>query len=114
MEYTIDAKNQSPGRVASEAAIILQGKNLPSYQRHLESVNRLIVKNARAMKIFGGRLKSKKYYRHSGFLGGQKVTTLQELIAKKGQSEVLRRAIYGMLPKNKLRGRMMKRLVIQE
>lgn len=111
---TIDAAGRAPGRVASEAAKILMGKNRPDFQRHLEAGVRLKVVNADKLKISSAKASGKLYVSYSGYPGGQKLTTQTELLEHFNKSEVLKRAIYGMLPDNKLRPRLMKYLTITE
>ena len=112
--YTIDAKGKRLGRVASEAATILMGKDSPAYARHKEGEGKVVIENAGALSIDENKRKDKAYYSYSGYPGNQKKEVLKDLIAKKGGKELLIRAISGMLPKNKLRDRMLKRLLINE
>jgi len=113
MDYTIDAKNQNMGRLASEIAVILQGKKSPAYEPRLSGVDRVIVKNIDDMTISGKKETDKIYFRHTGYMGHLKEETYEEVVAKKGKKEVLRRAIMRMLPKNKLQESRIKRLVIE-
>ena len=114
MEHTIDAKGKSLGRVASKAAILLMGKNDPTYERHKLSANKVHITNTSKTKINPKKLKSVEYVRYSGYPGGLKKETMEEVIKKKGYTELYRRAVYGMLPSNKLRARMLKNLTISE
>lgn len=114
MEHTIDATNKSLGRLASEIAVLLRGKNEASFLRHTKPVNKVKVTNTNQIKITGNKLSNKVYTRHSGQPGGLKRTTLNELIQKKGMKEALRKAVYGMLPDNKLRAIMMNNLNITD
>jgi large subunit ribosomal protein L13 len=111
--HVIDAKDKSLGRLASEIAILLQGKHKPEYAPYKDIGDFVIVKNFSKVRFTGKKLRNKKYFRHSGYLGGLKEITLEELF-KKDPFKVLRRAVLGMLPKNKLRSKMIKRLSIQE
>jgi len=113
MQYTIDATNKSFGRLASEIAVILQGKKNPNYEPRLEAEDGVIVKNVDKIKITGKKLTQKKYYRHTTQIGHLKEKTLKQVLEKKGPREVLRHAVMGMLPKNKLRIRRIKRLTIE-
>jgi len=113
MIYTIDATNKPLGRLASEIAVILQGKKSPKYQPRLEGEDKVIVKNVDKMIVTGKKFKQKKYYRHTTQIGHLKERTLEQIWSKKGPAEVLRRAVLGMLPKNKLRVKRMKRLIIE-
>ncbi len=112
-KHTIDAKGRVPGRVATEAAVLLMGKNLTSFARNKIPEVSVEVLNTSEMKFEDKKREGKSYYRHSGYPGQLKKETMREVIAKKGGGEVLRRAIYGMLPKNKLRPQMMKNLKIK-
>ena len=113
MEHTIDAKNKKLGRLASEIAVILQGKKNPKYEPRLSGGDKVTVKNIDKMEFSGRKVKQKKYYRHTTQIGHLKEETLQMVLDKKGPAEVLRRAVKGMLPKNKLSIRRMKRLTIE-
>ena len=113
MEYIIDATNKPLGRLASELAVILQGKKNPKYQSRLEGEDRVIVKNINKMTVTGKKFKQKIYYRHTTQIGHLKERTLQMIWEKKGPAEVLRRAVMGMLPKNKLRAKRIKKLIIE-
>ena len=107
--YKIDATNKVLGRLASKIAILLQGKHKPNFVPYLNTGDKVIVTNTDKMKITGKKLKKKVYYRHSGYPGGLKKITLEELM-KKDSREVLRKAVWGMLPKNKLRKQRIKNL----
>jgi len=114
MEYKIDASEKVLGRIASEVAQILMGKNLPNFQRHELSGNKVHIINASKAKISIKKLESKEYKRYSGYPGGLKTSNMEKIIAKKGYSELFRKAVYGMLPSNKLRAVIMKNLTISE
>lgn len=105
----IDAKNQKLGRLASKIALILQGKNKASFSPEKEGEEEVIVKNVDKISIDKKKLENKVYWRHSGYPGGLKKITLKELF-EKDPREVLKRAVWGMLPKNKLRKRRIKKL----
>jgi len=107
--YKIDATNKVLGRLASKIAILLQGKHKPNFVPYLNTGDKVIVINTDKMKITGKKLKKKVYYRHSGYPGGLKKITLEELM-KKDSREVLKKAVWGMLPKNKLRKQRIKNL----
>jgi len=107
--HKLDATDQSPGRLASEISIKLQGKAKPDYQPHIDGGDFIIVSNTKKMKITGNKMEGKLYYRHSGYPGGLKTTQLKKLFSEK-PNEVLRKAVYNMLPKNRLRNERMKRL----
>ena len=108
----IDASGKSLGRLATKIAVLLRGKDQADFAPHKDEGVFVEVKNINEMKITGNKLKGKVYYHHTGRPGGFRETTMEELIAKKGKAEVLRRAVYGMLPKNKLRAQQIKQLLI--
>lgn len=107
--HTIDAKDKILGRIAAQAAVLLRGKHKPEFLPYLDKGDRVVVINTDKMRVSGKKMKEKIYYRHSGYPGGLKAETL-EMVFKKDSRRVLRRAIYGMLPKNKLRDKMIKKL----
>lgn len=110
MDYFIDAKNKTLGRLASEIAVILQGKKNPFYEKRALSHDRVIVKNVNQIKVSGKKYQNKIYYRHSGPLGHLKMKKYQEVFLKKPEW-VLRHAVYLMLPKNRLRAKRIKNLI---
>jgi len=114
VKYTIDAENKRVGRVATEAAVLLMGKNTPEYQRNNIPEISVEIKNTSKAIVDEKKLTQKTYSRYSGFPGGLKQPTMEQVIAKKGYSEIFKEAVYGMLPKNKLRSRMMNNLTITE
>lgn len=105
----IDATNQPLGRLASKIAILLQGKHKSNFDPSKDEGPFVIVKNVEKMKISGKKMEKKKYYFHSGYLGGLKEIKLAEMF-KKDPQKVLKLAVLGMLPKNKLRKRRIKKL----
>lgn len=107
--YKIDASNKRLGRLASKIATLLRGKDQPDFLPYKLPDNKVIVFNTSKMVISGKKFENKKYFRHSGYPGGIKNKTFKELF-EKDPSEPLRRAVYGMLPKNKLRDKMIKNL----
>lgn len=111
--HTIDAKNKKLGRLASEIAVILQGKKSADYEQRLAGQDRVVVKNVDFLVLTGKKEEQKTYYHHTGYMGHLKEETAKEVIAKKGKKELLRRAVINMLPKNKLRIIRIKRLVIE-
>lgn len=113
MDYTIDATSKNLGRLASEIAVILQGKKNPAYEPRLEGKDKVFVKNAAKMEVSGKKMKQRKYYRHTTQIGHLKERTLGMVWEKFGPAEVLRRTVMGMLPKNRLRMKRIKRLVIE-
>ena len=113
MQYTIDATNKSFGRLASDIAVILQGKKNSNFNPRLEGEDSVVVKNINQMKITGKKLMQKKYYHHTTQIGHLKEKSLEQVLEKKGAKEVLRHAVLGMLPKNKLRIKRIKKLIIE-
>lgn len=113
-QVTIDAKGQAIGRVASVVAKELMGKNTTSYEKNILPKITVTVTNASKLKISDKKMTEKLYERYSGHPGGLKFKNLGEIIAKKGYEEVLWLAVYGMLPANKLRPRIMKHLIVRD
>ncbi len=113
MDYTIDAKGKRLGRLASEIAVILQGKKDPSYEPRLAGSGRVVVKNAGKMQFTGKKLEQKTYYKHTGPLGHLKERTLGEKF-EKDPAWVLRNAVRLMLPKNRLQKLRLNRLVVEK
>jgi len=107
--HNIDATDKVLGRLASQIAIILRGKNKPTFVPYIDGGDFVVVKNVDKLKITGKKMEQKKYFRHSGYLGKGKETPLKKLFKEK-PDKVLEKAVFGMLPKNKLRDRMIKRL----
>lgn len=107
--YVIDAQEQSLGRLATKIAIILKGKNKVSFIPHLDNGDYVIVTNCDKFKVTWKKITDKIYYRHTGYLGGLKEISLEDLLEKK-PTKALEFAISGMLPKNKLRKEMLSRL----
>ena len=107
--HTIDAEGRPMGRLASETATILRGKNKPTYVPHIDAGDSVVVKNFDKVKFTGQKLSQKVYHHHSGFPGGLKTRQLSAVIKTKPQ-EVLRHAVKNMLPPTRLRGGMLKRL----
>lgn len=105
-KVVIDAQNKKLGRVASEVAMVLMGKDTPAYARNIAPEVEVEVINASKLDINETRASGKTYRTYSGFPGGQKVETLSKLIDRKGHAEALKRAVKGMLPDNKLKAKM--------
>lgn len=99
--YVIDATGHTLGRLSSEIAKILRGKNKPTYTPHIDTGDYVIVINAEKIKVTGKKMEQKIYYNHSEYIGGMRETTLAELMAKK-PTDVITLAIKGMLPKGPL------------
>lgn len=109
--YEINAEGKILGKVAAEIAVRLMGKHKPSYTPHVDGGDFVIVTNAEKIAVTGKKLLDKKYYRHSGYPGGLKVRNLQEMLEKQ-PTEVIRKAVERMLPKNKLGSQMIGRLKV--
>ncbi|XOA42918.1 MAG: 50S ribosomal protein L13 [Candidatus Nealsonbacteria bacterium] len=107
--HTIDAEDKVLGRLASKVAILLRGKQKPDFLPYKDMGDIVVVKNVEKLKITGRKMEQKKYYRYSGYPGGLKEIPLKRLFKTKPE-EVLKKAVYGMLPKNKLRSKQIKRL----
>ncbi len=107
--HTIDAAGRILGRLASEIAVLLRGKDKTDFAPYKDIGDIIIVKNVDKLKFTGKKMEQKKYYRHSGYPGGLKEVSLGKLF-EKNSAEVFKKAVWGMLPKNKLRAKMIKRL----
>ena len=107
--YVVDAANMTLGRLASEVAKVLRGKNKPIFTPHMDTGDFVIIVNAEKVKVTGRKLDQKIYYHHSGYVGGLKETTLREMMAKK-PDRVVELAVKGMLPKGPLGRQMYKKL----
>ena len=99
--YVVDATGSTLGRLASEVAKVLRGKNKPVFTPHVDTGDYVIVVNADKIKVTGKKLDQKIYYHHSDYVGGMKETTLREMLAKKPE-KVVELAVKGMLPKGPL------------
>ncbi len=109
--YVVDAEGKVLGRLASEIAARLRGKHKPNYSTFMDVGDFIVVINADKVKLTGNKLENKKYYHHTGFIGGIKEITAKELLEKK-PTEVLQKAVKGMLPKNTLGRAQLKKLKI--
>ena len=107
--YVVDATGYTLGRLASEVAKILRGKNKPIFTPHIDTGDYVIITNAEHIKVTGKKLDQKIYYRHSDYVGGMKETTLREMLDKKPE-KVVELAVKGMLPKGPLGREMIKKL----
>jgi large subunit ribosomal protein L13 len=114
MEKVIDATNKTIGRVATEAAMALMGKDNVSYQPNILSEVKVVISNAAKTKISQKKEKTKLYKRHSNYPSGLKLETLEKVLANKGYEELYRIAIKGMLPANRLRPLRMKNLTVND
>ena len=99
--YVVDATDMTLGRLASEVAKVLRGKNKPIFTPHIDCGDNVIVINAEKIKVTGKKLEQKIYYNHSDYVGGMRETTLREMMAKKPE-KVIELAVKGMLPKGPL------------
>jgi large subunit ribosomal protein L13 len=107
--YVVDAEGKTLGRLASEIANVLRGKNKPIYTPHIDTGDYVIVVNAEKVKTTGKKLEQKIYYHHSEYVGGMKETTLKEMMQKKPEF-VITHAVKGMLPKGPLGRQMLTKL----
>ena len=107
--YVVDATGHTLGRLTSEIAKILRGKNKPTYTPHIDTGDYVIVVNADKIKVTGKKMDQKIYYRHSDYVGGMKEATLKEMMNKKPE-DVITLAVKGMLPKGPLGRSMIKKL----
>lgn len=107
--HKIDATGKVLGRLATEIAILLRGKQKPGFVPYKDMGDIVVIQNAKDIKFTGNKLAQTQYFRHSGYLGGDRRIPVKKVFAAK-PGEVLKRAVFGMLPKNKLRIKMIKRL----
>jgi len=109
--FLVDVENQILGRVATQIANVLRGKNKPTYTPSVDTGDFVVVVNAAKIALTGNKLADKTYYSHSGYPGGIKGITAGKLLEKKSE-DLIRKAVKGMLPKNKLASLMLKKLKI--
>jgi large subunit ribosomal protein L13 len=109
--YVVDAAGLTLGRLATQIADTLRGKRKPQYTPHVDTGDFVVVVNAEKIAVTGNKLDQKKYYRHSGYPGGLKERTLREQLERR-PTEVIRKAVKGMLPKNKLAAKQINKLKI--
>ena len=109
--YVVDAQQKVLGRLASEIAVRLRGKNKPNYSTFQDTGDFIVVVNADKIRLTGKKWSDKIYYRHTGFIGGIKSQTAQEVLEKKPE-ELIRMAVKGMLPKNTLGRAQLKKLKV--
>lgn len=110
--HTIDASNKSLGRLAVEVANLLRGKLKTDFASHKDIGDYVVVENIKSINITGKKMEQKAYYHHSGYPGGLKKKMLGESFEKQ-PNEILRKAVWGMMPKNKLRSVQIKRLKVE-
>src|SRR5574344_1579781 len=111
--YVIDAEGQNLGRVASKVATILKGKHKPTFTPHIDCGDYVIVLNASKVNLTGNKLDGKIYYNHSGYTGGLRERTAREML-ENYPTEMIERAVKGMLPKTRLGRQMYKKLFVYE
>ena len=109
--HLIDAEGRTLGRLASEVAQLLRGKNKPQYTPHIDTGDFVVVVNADRVVVTGRKAEQKVYRRHSGYPGGMKETSYEQMMVRK-PTEVLRKAVYGMMPKSRLARQQFKKLKI--
>ena len=109
--WVINAEGKTLGRLATEVAVLLRGKRKPEFAHFLDCGDFVVVINAEKINVTGKKLEQKKYYSHSGYPGGLKVKTLKELLDTKPE-EVVRKAVWGMIPKGKLGRAVYKKLKV--
>jgi len=107
--HTIDANNKVLGRIATQIAILLRGKHKPDFAPYKDIGDFVIIKNADKVKITGKKLSQKVYRHYTGYPGGLKEVPMSKIFSKNPE-EVIKKAVFGMLPKNKLRAEQIKRL----
>ena len=109
--YVVDATGYTLGRLASEVAKVLRGKNKPVFTPHIDTGDYVVIVNAEKIKVTGKKLDQKIYYHHTGYAGGLKETKYRKLLAEKPEFAI-RRAVVGMLPKGPLGRQMAKKLKV--
>ena len=109
--YVVDASGQTLGRLATQIANALRGKRKPTYTPHVDVGDFVIVVNAERIEVTGNKRNDKRYYRHSGYPGGLKSRTLQEMLDRRPE-EVIRKAVKGMLPRNRLARKQLTKLKV--
>ena len=109
--YVVDAEGKHLGRLATEIVRVLRGKNKPQYTPHVDVGDFVVVVNADRIAVTGRKAQQRVYRRHSGYPGGMKETSYEQMLARK-PTEVLRKAVYGMMPKTRLARKQFKKLKI--
>lgn len=109
--YVIDLEGKTLGRASTKIANILRGKDKPIFSPHVDCGDYVIILNAQKVHLTGNKMENKMYYRHSGYPSGLKTKNARDMIESKPE-DVIRKAVYGMLPKNKLRRRIIEKLFI--
>ncbi len=109
--FVVDAKDEVLGRLASKVAFVLRGKHKPSFTPHVDCGDNVIVINAELVKLTGNKMTDKQYIRHTGYPGGQRTQTPEDLLSKKPEA-VIERAVKGMLPKSRLGSELFRNLFV--
>ena len=109
--YVVDAEAQTLGRLATQIAGVLRGKGKPAYTPHVDTGDFVVVVNAEKIRVTGKKLEQKRYWRHSGYPGGIKSRTLAEMLDRRPE-EVIRKAVKGMLPRNRLARKQLTKLKV--
>ena len=109
--YLVDAEGKTLGRLATQIADTLRGKRKPQYTPHVDTGDFVIVVNAEKIQVTGNKLDQKRYYRHSGYPGGLKSRTLEEMLERRPE-EVIRLAVKGMMPRNRLSRKQLTKLKV--
>ncbi|MDJ0789309.1 MAG: 50S ribosomal protein L13 [Myxococcota bacterium] len=110
--YVVDAEDQTLGRLATRIAVVLRGKHKPAFTPHVDTGDFVVVVNAEKVQLSGRKRETKTYYRHTGYPGGIKSATADEVLSGPFPDRVLRRAVRGMLPKNALGRKLLSKLKI--
>ncbi len=109
--FVVDAKDEVLGRLASRVAIVLRGKHKPSFTPHVDCGDNVIIINAEKVKLTGNKMSEKQYVRHTGYPGGQRIESPEDLLAKKPEA-VVEKAVRGMLPKSRLGSELFRNLFV--
>jgi large subunit ribosomal protein L13 len=111
--YTLDATGKKIGRVASEAASIIMGKKDTGFRRNVHADVEVVIVNSKLTDITEKKLMNKAYKNYSGYPGGLKIKSMKQVLVKKGMKELYETAVWGMLPKNRMRAEMIKKLKVE-
>lgn len=114
MKHTIDASQQKIGRIATKAAVLLMGKNLPNFKRNVAPKIHVEIINASKVDVTSKKMRDTTYARYSGYPGGLRHESMEQIATQKGYAAVIEEAVKGMLPKNRLQNGMLKNLTITE
>jgi large subunit ribosomal protein L13 len=109
--WVVDAEGKNLGRLSTQIATLLRGKHKPAYTPHTDTGDFIVVVNADKVAVTGSKLENKKYYRHSGYPGGLRMRTLGQMLERR-PTEVIRMSVKGMLPKNRLAAKQLRKLKI--